>query len=157
MLTTRKFVSIWTFLNIVWDPKNVNSFLTEWFIVKAWWWTHGVKTCSQSIIYNVSEKPDFFSCRLRRYQQTLQLLSTHLFHRPMLEGIIESSHSTYMKTEIKWPIFTYHYTLNFDKYFPHIVIYLHNKFPANLWYFSINWSMSFFFLLRFRASALVMY
>jgi len=37
---------------IVWDSKNVRSFLPKWFIVKAWWWPHRVETCSQSITYN---------------------------------------------------------------------------------------------------------
>ena len=27
--------NIKTFVNIVWNPKNVRSFLTKWFIVKA--------------------------------------------------------------------------------------------------------------------------
>jgi len=39
-------------MDIVWDPKNVRSFLTQWFIVKAWWLPHRVETCSQFIINN---------------------------------------------------------------------------------------------------------
>jgi len=35
-------------VNILRDPKNVNSFIIGWFIVKAWWWPSKVETCCDS-------------------------------------------------------------------------------------------------------------
>jgi len=46
LLNTELFILV--IVNIVWDPKNVSSFVSGWFIVKAWWLPSRVETCCHS-------------------------------------------------------------------------------------------------------------